>query len=231
VYAANNPIRWTDPTGLSMFMSLEDFEIFEQEVQYIFGGEVIFDTRDATWGLRDEFVGIDVYGVRLANGESIGGSETGRALLSIIINSDRRFRLIFTGASGSSDYWARTIRVANGSTYPDGTVRNIAALLIHETAHAFTYYKGYLGIIRGSFPHLERIFDEAAAMTIENRFRYEMGLDLIPARYFIGGEAQHGFWPWMEGGQPNTLLRMREYGFTALQTTFIWRSVQMHAGM
>jgi len=235
VYAANNPIMFTDPTGLSIRMSVYAFEMFQGYANDIWGGSVTFHTEPIYYapGVR----GVLVYGIK--DGTFEGGSAVGRALLTYLIEDTEVFRLVFNPHYGVFDsyYDNRTMVVGLlGAEHGD-----IPSIMIHEAVHAFTQHKGYNTRVRQASNFnscVERGFVEAAAISVEERFRYEMGFATRASRVspeqMIGVNAQ-GVWPWMANHPDQHLtnpvtwrtnaLGMADMGVTLHQSVFLWHRI------
>ena len=150
----------------------------------------------------------------------------------------------FSNIGSPGGYSAAGIRVDILGT--NGSNAEIQSVLIHEATHAYTSIMGYDSLVfiaaGGHVGNIEaavsvrRGYQEAAAITVEERFRSEMGYasrstvtsDMI-------GINDYGFWPWMANNSQSNLYGqvgwvtneygMVNYGVSLMQTHFIWYDI------
>ena len=190
---------FVDPSGLQIRLSEEQYPIFLEQVRDICGNSSVT--------LEYTIKGSDYTITKINDYERVNGqgSELGRKLLEIIFSNNRLidFQYIFTEKQTQSAYnssaasmhlngWGDSLDVFSKAE------RN--ATLVHEFTHAYTALRGYDDAIRRrvgiseSTKYLVMGYQEATAITVENKFREEMGYSPrnIP-EFMIDGI--YGYWP------------------------------------
>lgn len=131
-------------------------------------------------------------------------SETGSYLLNIIEKNDRNIKVVFKDKSGNSSYDDRgninqikiyLKRSGESEVLNDG---EIMATLVHEMTHTYTDFQGYNNVFSLRYIATKEMYDktvipvtpvrqyeEAAAITVEEKFRNEMKLEPRNEKYGI----------------------------------------------
>lgn len=131
-------------------------------------------------------------------------SETGSYLLNIIEKNDRSVKVVFKDKSGNSSYDDRgninqikiyLKRSGESEILNDG---EIMATLVHEMTHTYTDFQGYNNVFSLRYIATKEMYDktvipvtpvrqyeEAAAITVEEKFRNEMKLEPRNEKYGI----------------------------------------------
>ena len=218
VYCGNNPIGFVDPSGLKLTISIDDYQAFEKYSQSIYGSDNLTFEMDSN---KKE------YTLTKLNEADFGenGSQLGRNLLRFMVNSDEEFEFVFKDAVGNSNFTAGKVTIYTKQTNSDGSPvdldnAEIESTMIHEFTHAFSYTQGYEGKMRmglgftnpndpqnaGYSEAATRQYSEAMAITVEQKFRKEMGYpERNTVKYGGIGANDYGMWPLMSIDNPKSI--------------------------
>ena len=225
-------MKFTDPWGMYFkFRNEDEFEFFQKQAYAIYGtDELTFEYK------KRELTKIE--------GSGENGSETGMALLNWLIESPIKFNINFNEnvTNGSSSSTSIDVGLAmedsNGNLIyiPDSEVQT---RLIHEAAHVYSLRMGYDGTVGinilddvdgGTRGKVLEGYKEAAAITVENKFREEMGYAPRDVSKYNGigtYSNAYGTWPWQVAQKFGRKIFSGSYGVSLLQSLYIWYDIQL----
>jgi RHS repeat-associated protein len=199
VYCGNNPIRYVDPSGLTLKLNKNDFDEFTKQARDIYGNQDL----EFSYEKKGSFYYISEWG----DWEYEGGSEVGRALLQAVITDkmviDFSYNYDIDSSRETSGYnsYSLTLHMnAWGDENYSREERNSS--LIHELGHVYTStitgYDRLLSNATSASPlsfELLNGYQEATAITLEERFREEMGYAGRGTQTTLMINGTYGFWP------------------------------------
>ena len=227
-YCGGNPVKFTDPWGTYfLFSKQEYFEIFKEQAYDIYG------TRELTFEY-DERTG-KLTGIE---GKGEKGSKTGMALLNLLIGDSNKYGISYDIASESGSSSDNSIRVGLADEGNRASNKEIQARFIHEAAHAYIYTRKYDEAVSNSMlagdPDRSKVvndYNEAAAITVEEKFRQEMGYAPRDVSKYNGIGVHpnaYGTWPWQTTQKYGRKIFSESYGVSLMQTLYIWYDIQLN---
>ena len=191
-YCGNNPVMMVDPWGLKGMLTRprDDGEMVAEQIRCITGDSgYSFDdkSREIVW--KD-------------NGEIDGGSEVMRKIIHSLITNENIVMQILVDKEGNPEdsSFSNGVLWIKGAKYKE----LLTGVLIHEFNHAYSYYNQLKSHILYNFTdksdiignserraYIEKQYEEALAITIEQQARKDLGLPpretvVDPATNMIG---------------------------------------------
>ena len=198
VYVGNNPLGYTDPTGLKDVVTSSADE--EQELQSNTWGDINWVNKNVT---NEEFEATKIATWEMMQSDTVAGSrmrylESSRKSTSIIVTNTDSSKALPGGDTDPSmwDLIKSVIGIGGDSTillnpryrsgsYPDGSPRFMGGTSAHEGAHAALMVIGINPLFR-----YQREMD---GMMVENEYRDHSGNDQRK-EYGYWGPQNSGFW-------------------------------------
>lgn len=188
-YQHITPIAFVDPSGLALEIYWEDLEMFTELAK------IIFDDNEFEFSFNEDMLNDGKYVIDewKDSYDNYGGSEIGKALLKTLIEvkgsgsvGDNTIKIDFENSGNliESSYDGGYVSIYLGEEMAYST-EEILTVLIHELGHAYVNIYDYesklsYSIISSNSNYNSLIrekYSEAAAITIEEQFRKEMGFE------------------------------------------------------
>ena len=233
-YQHFTPVKFTDPWGLYLkFRNEDEYEFFKQQAYAIYG------TDELTFVYKNKKL-------MKIEGSGENASETGMALLNWLIESPVKFNINFNENStleGSSSSTSIDVGLSmedsegNLTRIPDSEVQS---RLIHEATHVYSLRNGYDSEVRKNILddvegdiHNKALegYKEAAAITVEEKFRQEMGYAPRDVSKYNGIGVHpnaYGTWPWQTTQKYSRKIFSESYGVSLMQSLYIWYDIQLN---
>lgn len=202
-YCGNNPIAFVDPSGLTAVIKDKITLHRLNEMCKIIFNDVNFEFNpiedDGSYKIDSSCWNFD---------DITGGSETAIALLKIMISNENEVVLNFDGSGGRNASNGSKSRVEVNEYNLYKTEENVA-VFIHELTHSYVQLMGYEGQLyigasiiakwdENIVDDVIRKYQEAAAMTVEERVREELGIisrsEVVGPEYMFGVD-NYGVFP------------------------------------
>ena len=240
-YCANNPTSFVDPLGLLISVKDDGYNDFLGIIREIYGDPEL----DFIYSKKGSYYTIsDVDCSNYSNGSSVG-----KALVEYVVKKTTLYTLSIyydtdISKKGTSGYIGnKSINLnAFGVSYDDYPLSERASVLVHELTHAYTDSKGYdkklLRYLKGNDNDDKNTllsgYQEATAITVENKFREEMGYNSRNTPEFMI-DGKYGFWPHLLNTYPVTeksradklvgVFSGQRLGISLMESVYIWYDI------
>lgn len=159
--------------------------------------------------------------------------------MNLLVESEIKYDFIFEkDRSDGGGYGNRAISVGLAVKTNDGEITPandelVQERLIHECVHPYTEAMGYDATIVFASGYsnfdVRRDYQEAAAITVEERFLLEMNYPKrdVATQGGIGTNANsYGCWPWDARIKYGQKIFENGYGVSLMQSRYIWMDIQ-----